>query len=376
MSKLVNRAYVTTATTGTGAITLGAPLAGQRSFAAAGIVDGDVVRYIIEDGVNFEIGTGTYTEAGTTLTRAVSESSNANAALNLTGGAVVFVSAAAEDIGNVAMQDFITVGTTTWTKPVWAKRVKVILVSGGGGGGSGRRGPTTQARFGGAGGGGAGITVAEFIASDLPSTVSVTVGGGGAGGGGVTINGTSGLFGAAGSISLFSAPVTIRGLTGGGGGGGSTSAPSGGTGGGKLAIGTTSVNNTNGGCFSGGSGDLGDTANPGGVFFGGIVGGAGGGGASAGSTTTSNPSASSFTGILSGSSGLSSNGLSNVAYGDTIFATGGSGGVYTTATAGQNGFNGGFPGGGGGGGSASDDGFTSGAGGSGGGGMVRVISYS
>ena len=43
-------------------------------------------------------GTGTYTASGTTLSRTVLESSNADAALNLTGSAVVFVSATAEDI--------------------------------------------------------------------------------------------------------------------------------------------------------------------------------------------------------------------------------------------------------------------------------------
>jgi hypothetical protein len=98
MVTLVNRAKVSTATTGTGTITLGTAESGYQSFADAGVADGDVVRYVIEDGTDWEIGTGTYTASGTTLTRTVSESSNADAALNLTGSAVVYVSAAAEDI--------------------------------------------------------------------------------------------------------------------------------------------------------------------------------------------------------------------------------------------------------------------------------------
>lgn len=98
MVKLVNRAKMSTATTGTGTITLGSAEAGYQSFAAAGVVDGDVIRYVIEDGDAWEIGTGTYTASGTTLTRTVSESSNADAALNLTGAAVVFVSATEADI--------------------------------------------------------------------------------------------------------------------------------------------------------------------------------------------------------------------------------------------------------------------------------------
>ena len=98
MTKLVNRAKVSTASTGTGTITLSTAESGYQSFADAGVADGDVVRYVIEDGTDWEIGTGTYTASGTTLSRTVAESSNADAALNLTGSAVVYVSAAAEDI--------------------------------------------------------------------------------------------------------------------------------------------------------------------------------------------------------------------------------------------------------------------------------------
>lgn len=97
MVKLVNRAKMTTATTGTGSITLGSASSGFQSFAAAGLINADVVRYVIEDGTAWEIGTGTYTATGTTLTRSVSESSNADAALNLTGNAVVYVGAVADD---------------------------------------------------------------------------------------------------------------------------------------------------------------------------------------------------------------------------------------------------------------------------------------
>jgi hypothetical protein len=98
MAKLVNRAKMSTATTGTGTITLGAAESGYQTFADAGVTDGDVVRYVIEDGTDWEIGTGTYTASGTTLSRTVDESSNADAALNLSGSAVVFVTATGRDI--------------------------------------------------------------------------------------------------------------------------------------------------------------------------------------------------------------------------------------------------------------------------------------
>ena len=98
MVTLVNRAKMSTSTTGTGTITLGSAETGYQSFADAGVADSDVVRYVIEDGDDWEIGSGTYTASGTTLTRTVDESSNSDAALNLTGSAVVFITAAAGDV--------------------------------------------------------------------------------------------------------------------------------------------------------------------------------------------------------------------------------------------------------------------------------------
>ena len=98
MAVLKNRAKMSTSTTGTGTITLGSAEDGYQTFADAGVANADVVRYVIEDGSNFEIGTGTYTSSGTTLSRTVSESSNSDAAINLSGSATVFIGATAEDI--------------------------------------------------------------------------------------------------------------------------------------------------------------------------------------------------------------------------------------------------------------------------------------
>ena len=98
MPRLVNRAKMSTSTTGTGTITLGSASSGFQTFADAGVADGDTIRYVIEDGTSWEIGSGVYTASGTTLTRDVLESSNSDAALNLSGSATVFVTAVAEDI--------------------------------------------------------------------------------------------------------------------------------------------------------------------------------------------------------------------------------------------------------------------------------------
>lgn len=102
MAKLYNLARMTTATTGTGTITLGSAVTGWLSFAATGASDGDQISYAINDpGTSptaSEIGTGTYTASGTTLTRTVTKSTNSNSAINLSGNAHVFITPRAEDM--------------------------------------------------------------------------------------------------------------------------------------------------------------------------------------------------------------------------------------------------------------------------------------
>lgn len=106
MPVLANRARVSTPTTGTGTLTLGSPSGGFQSFLNAGITNGDVVRYVIEDiNNNWEVGTGTYSSTGPTLTRTPNESSSGGSAINLTGNAVVFVSAGKEELQRAADMD-------------------------------------------------------------------------------------------------------------------------------------------------------------------------------------------------------------------------------------------------------------------------------
>jgi hypothetical protein len=93
-------ARMTTATTGTGTVTLGSAVSGSLSFASAGVADGEVVTYSIFDITNSgtEVGRGTYTSSGTTLSRdTVFASTNSGSKLNLSGNAEVGVVYSAKD---------------------------------------------------------------------------------------------------------------------------------------------------------------------------------------------------------------------------------------------------------------------------------------
>lgn len=107
MVTLVNRSKMTTATTGTGTVTLGSAVEGYQTFSDGGVSNSDVVRYTIEDGVAWEIGLGNYFSG--TLTRVMDESSTGSL-LHLSGEAVVYVTAASGDI--VQPSDLATVATT------------------------------------------------------------------------------------------------------------------------------------------------------------------------------------------------------------------------------------------------------------------------
>lgn len=84
---LADRVKETTTTTGTGTVTLAGAATGYQSFAAIG--DGNTTYYCIagQTGGEWEVGIGTYTAAGTTLSRdTVLESSNANALVVFSAG--------------------------------------------------------------------------------------------------------------------------------------------------------------------------------------------------------------------------------------------------------------------------------------------------
>jgi hypothetical protein len=125
---LHNLARMTSATTGTGTLTLGSAVSGFLSFADAGVANAEVVTYAIRDGSASEIGRGTYTTSGTTLSRdTILESTNSGNAISCSGSQEVFITAAAEDVIryyiNIQDQQAQNTNGGTFTSGAWQTRV-------------------------------------------------------------------------------------------------------------------------------------------------------------------------------------------------------------------------------------------------------------
>jgi hypothetical protein len=77
-----DRVQETSTTTGTGTLTLAGAVTGYQAFSTP-FVTGQTVYYGITDGTNWEVGVGTYTTSGTTLSRdTILASSNSGSAVN------------------------------------------------------------------------------------------------------------------------------------------------------------------------------------------------------------------------------------------------------------------------------------------------------
>lgn len=134
MAGLANLARETTATTGTGTITLSGAALGCLTFAlaaaAAGIASGSTVTYGIEDGSNSEVGRGVWTTPSTLTRVTILASTNANSAINLSGTAEVFIIAAAEDIGCRPIARASPTGTAVATFSSIPQHYRSLLVTG------------------------------------------------------------------------------------------------------------------------------------------------------------------------------------------------------------------------------------------------------
>jgi hypothetical protein len=128
MPEIYDLTRMTTPTAGVGTITLGVAVSGYLTFAAAGVPDGAKVIYGIRDGVNSEAGYGTYTAAGTTLSRdKILASTNGGSAISLSGGAEVYITMAAESLPQPLSSGLLVcTNTTTLTfQPFNGDRIKI-----------------------------------------------------------------------------------------------------------------------------------------------------------------------------------------------------------------------------------------------------------
>lgn len=127
-NKLYDRVKMTVSgTPGTGTITLGAASTGFRSFADASVATGSLVSYLIEDGVAWEYGTGTYTVTGTTLARTTVTASSAGGTtkISATSAAVVYITALTADLAQ-----YDSVGALNVTNALREKKTAPTISAG------------------------------------------------------------------------------------------------------------------------------------------------------------------------------------------------------------------------------------------------------
>ena len=90
--QLFDRVQVAATANTTVSFTLGSAVAGYQSFATAGVTNGNTVYYGSSDGTNWEVGIGTYSTTGPTLTRTtILSSSNSGSAVTFSGSPNVWI---------------------------------------------------------------------------------------------------------------------------------------------------------------------------------------------------------------------------------------------------------------------------------------------
>ena len=116
-------------TPGTSDFVLGTPVTGYQSISAAisSITIGDTVRYVIEEGSSWEIGTGTYNTTGPKVARTtvIQSSGGGTTLVNFTSAATLMVSVATGDFlpsdggtvtGTVVLPSATSIGTVSSTE--------------------------------------------------------------------------------------------------------------------------------------------------------------------------------------------------------------------------------------------------------------------
>lgn len=135
---LADRVKETTTSTGTTAITLAGAATGFQTFLAA-IGNANTTYYTIADqtGTNWEVGIGTYTSAGNTLSRdTVLASSNSGSLVTFTAGTKdVFVTYPAEKATYLGGTFSLVAGTNVTISGTWPNQT--VNATGGGGGTTG-----------------------------------------------------------------------------------------------------------------------------------------------------------------------------------------------------------------------------------------------
>ena len=134
-----DRVKETTTTTSTGTVTLAGAATGFQSFAAIGDTNSTYYAIVAQTGTEWEVGIGTYTSSGTTLSRTtVLSSSNSGSLVNFSAGTKdVFVSYPAElaafaNGNGVVVENYTTLtGTYTMTTGKNGLSVGPITISSG-----------------------------------------------------------------------------------------------------------------------------------------------------------------------------------------------------------------------------------------------------
>lgn len=266
-----------------------------------------------------------------------------------------------------------TIGTSTWTKPAKAKAVYVLCIGPGSGGGSGAKMASGVLATGGGGGGSGAAAFATFQASDLSSTVTVTVYDGGAGGAAQSTDSTNGNPGVlGGGNTTFGAYLSAaRGAVVAGAGTNSGAAVGGTANSGMFTGLTGGASSASGGNGSNGGNSTGFCAS---------AGGGGGGVSTAPAAGTGGNGGFVFAAVSTQAAGGAATGAAGTAgstYSGWLGSGGGGGGGNTTlnGSGGTGGAGANYGGGGGGGGACLNGSGSSGAGGKGGAGVCVVITY-